>query len=177
MWRELPNLLTASRGLAGPVVLWLLAVGHLRAAFALFVVAALTDLVDGRFAAMSGANRELGRVLDPVADKILGTCTWIGLGASGLAAPWMAALFVLRDVLVAVAWLVLATGRGVTLSSSRMGQLSTSFEGTAMGLLLFHGPFLGVHWPSVGTWVGLAAIVTASASAAGYLADRRVRTA
>lgn len=177
MWREWPNLMTASRGLVGPVVLWSAATSHPRLAFSLFTLAMLTDLVDGRFAAMTGANRALGRVLDPVADKILGTCAWIGLGLSGLAAPWMVALFIARDVIVGLIWILLATRHGVKLTSSRVGQVSTSFEATAIGLLLFHGPFLGVHWPSVGTIVGLSAIVTALASGAGYLADRRVRSA
>ncbi len=174
MLRHVPNAITASRGLAGPLVLWLVIQDAPATAFLLFTVAGLTDLIDGRLAARWGSNRALGAVLDPIADKVLLSSAWIGLGLAGRAAPWMAGTFVLRDLLVGVVWLTIAR-HGTRVSASRWGQLATSYEGTALGILMFPGPWLGVAWPTVGTAVGLAAMGAALISGAGYLRDRRVR--
>lgn len=170
--RELPNALTASRGLAGPLVIALLVgVGSGRAAFWVFTVAMFTDLVDGWLAARTGANRELGRFLDPLADKVLGASTWVGLLLVGWAPWWLVAPLLVRDVVVAVLWQRFRR-HGVHFTASRVGQVATSFEGTALGLLLFHGPGIGVHWPSVGAVVGIVGVCLSLASAVGYYLHR-----
>lgn len=174
--RHLPHLVTVSRGLAGPVVVWLRLSGDDALAFALFVVAMLTDLIDGRLAAAWGADRALGALLDPAADKVLGACAWAALWVSGGCPPWLAGFFLARDVVFGVGWLWLAGG-GVRLTSSRLGMVATSYEATAIGLLLFPLPWFGVHWGSVGTWIGLAAMTLALGSAATYLVDRRTTVA
>ncbi len=163
----LPHLVTIARGCAGPVVLWLLLHDAGWPAFWVFTVAALTDLVDGWLARRLGSNPQVGLVLDVGADRVLGWCTWGGLWALAWAPPWMAAAFFVRDGVTVAGWIATRwTGRHY--APSRLGQVATSFEGTAMGILLFHGPWLGVHWPSVGAMVGLTALLTSFGSLARY---------
>ncbi len=176
MLRALPNLITAGRGLAGPIVAWLLVV-HLAnwIAFWLFILAALTDLFDGWLARKLESDPVLGAFLDPLADKVLVGCTWLALGAVGWAPWWLAGFHLTRDALVAVLW---ERDRrcGVTWAPSMLGQLMTSYEGTAIGVLLFHGPWNGTHWPSVGVAIGVFSLLLSIFSAAAYLMvgpDRR----
>lgn len=169
MLRALPNLVTASRGLCGPVVLVLLiGTDQPWAAFWVFAVAMWTDLFDGWLASKLGSDRELGALLDPLADKTLATCAWIGLWARGWAPTWLVGPLILRDVLVAVGWRVVRS-RGITWRPSKLGQLATSYEGSALGILMFHGPWLDVDWPVVGATVGLCALACSVGSALGYL--------
>jgi cardiolipin synthase len=168
-WRNLPHLVTIARGVAGPVVAWLLLTGRGWPAFWLFVTAALTDLVDGWLARRVGADPRWGLVLDVAADRSLGLCSWLALGWTGWAPAWMVALAVARDLTVVTLWLRLRR-LGLLHTPSRLGQVATSFEGAAMGILLFHGPWLGVHWPSVGATVGLSALACSIGSSLLYLA-------
>lgn len=172
MLRHLPNAITLSRGLLAPVIGALEIQGHHAAAFWLFTTAMATDLFDGALARRWGSNRDIGRVLDPASDKVLGTLTWIALWSSGRAAPWMSLGFVARDLIFGVGWLFIAR-QGRPIRASRAGQVATSFEGTALGLLLWPYPTLGIHWASVGTWVGLTAAAWVIGSLAGYLLELR----
>lgn len=167
----MPNLVTASRGLAGPIVAWCLISGHHRAGFWLFTAAAFTDLFDGWLAARLGSDRELGAWLDPLADKVLGGTTWLTLWWLGWAPGWLVWPLLVRDLVVGVLWHVLSA-RGVTWRAAPLGQVATSYEGAALGILVFHGPWLGVHWPSVGVWVGLSGLALSFVSAIGYAVTR-----
>lgn len=72
--KHVPNALTVGRMVAAPVCLYLLAMGgfgNLLAGTVVFVVAAITDWLDGRLARQYGASTRLGRFLDPLADKVL----------------------------------------------------------------------------------------------------------
>lgn len=166
--RNLPHLVTASRGLAGPVVLALLVTGRGTAAFWLFVVAALTDLFDGWAARRLGSDPRIGLVLDVGADRVLGLCAWAGLAWTGWAPWWLPTGILVRDTTVVVGWF-LARRAGRRYQPSALGQVATSFEGTSLGILLFHGPWLDVHWPSVGAVVGVTALATSLLSAVVYL--------
>lgn len=169
--RWLPHALTASRGLAGPVVAWLLLAHHANTiAFWLFISAALTDLIDGWLARKLGADPTWGAMLDPLADKVLVGCTWLALGAVGWAPVWLVGLHILRDLIVAGLW-AWHRNRGLTWSPSALGQLMTSYEGTAIGVFLFHGPWNGVHWPSVGVVIGCFSLGLSIISGVAYLAS------
>ncbi|HMV66500.1 MAG TPA: CDP-alcohol phosphatidyltransferase family protein [Myxococcota bacterium] len=164
----LPALVTASRGLAGPVILALvLVIDRPWPAFWLFTFAMLTDLIDGWLARQVGADPELGALLDPLADKLIVGCSWLALGLRGWAPWWLVLPGLLRDVIVAGIWR-LVRGRGVLWRPSKLGQVATSYEGTAIGILLFHGPWNGVHWPSVGVAVGVCALALSLGSAVAY---------
>lgn len=165
--RNLPHLVTAGRGLCGPVVLALLLADEGRAAFWVFVCAALTDLFDGWAARRLGSDPRIGLVLDVGADRVLGLCGWIGLLLVGWAPPWLPLGILVRDASVVAGW-VAARRAGRKYAPSALGQVATSFEGASLGILLFHGPWLDVHWPSVGAAVGVSALLASLASAVAY---------
>lgn len=109
--RHLPNLITVCRILLVPPTLWLIAVGDFGAALACFVVAGVSDALDGALAKGFGWTSRLGGILDPIADKLLLVGCYLVLGWNGELPAWLVALVLLRDgVIVAGAlayhWLI-----------------------------------------------------------------------
>jgi CDP-diacylglycerol--glycerol-3-phosphate 3-phosphatidyltransferase len=167
--RHLPNLITASRGLAGIAVAWLLVVAHANvAAFAIFIAAMLTDLVDGWLARRLDARSEMGELLDPLADKMLTGVTWLALLSMNWAPWWLGGPILARDLVVAIVWRV-SRAKGVRWDPNLLGRLMVSYEGVALPLLLLHDLWAGVHWASVGVVLGAVTLVLSLGSAAQYL--------
>ncbi|MFT7521186.1 MAG: phosphatidylglycerophosphate synthase, partial [Kiritimatiellia bacterium] len=101
MLEQLPNALTASRGLAGPAVfLLVVGLGWTDAAFYLFWFAIWTDLVDGGLARWLNATSDVGEWLDPMADKFLSGFVWFTIGVMGWAPWWLVGLMLFRDLAV-----------------------------------------------------------------------------
>lgn len=93
-----------------PVVFWLLISGQTQAAFIAFVLAGISDAVDGFIAKKYQLTSELGSYLDPLADKLLIVSIFIALGVSGRLPSWLVIAVVSRDILIVVgvllAWLL-----------------------------------------------------------------------
>ena len=83
-----------------PVVFWLLVTGQDKLAFFVFLVAGISDGVDGYLAKRFGWETELGAYLDPLADKLLIVCTFIALGVLNALPSWLVIAVVSRDVLI-----------------------------------------------------------------------------
>ena len=97
---NLPNLISLVRLLLVPVTVWLLVEGDMLAAFWVFVVAGLSDAVDGFIAKRFNQTTELGRYLDPLADKALLVSVYVTLGVRGVLPDWLVILVVSRDLLI-----------------------------------------------------------------------------
>lgn len=163
----LVNGLTASRGVAGPVVVvLLLGYGLNKVAFWVFLFAILTDLVDGRLARLAPPN-PTGVWLDPAADKLLTNPTWVALWLIGWAPTWLVVGSFLRDAIAGWAW-----WNGVR-EVSPAAQVGIAYEGVSLCVLLFHGPWLAVHWPSVGVVLGGIALGLFLASLPQYWSQSR----
>jgi CDP-diacylglycerol--glycerol-3-phosphate 3-phosphatidyltransferase len=103
MLRHLPNALTLFRIGAIPVIALFMAAGWHGMAFALFIVAVITDFLDGAAARWLKQTSKLGVMLDPIADKVLAACVLLLLTAEGIVMGWhlVPALIILaREVLV-----------------------------------------------------------------------------
>jgi CDP-diacylglycerol---glycerol-3-phosphate 3-phosphatidyltransferase len=127
--------LTLGRAIAVPAVVLLFAwdfPNHDYWATALFSVAMLTDYVDGWWARRTGRTSNLGRLLDPVADKILVLATLIVLVEPVLPA-WMVAAIVAREFLVSGLRLA-ALERGIVVSARDLAKLKTTAQAVAAGL-------------------------------------------
>lgn len=97
---NLPNLISLARLLSVPAIVWLIIENHWMGAFALFVVAGVSDAVDGAIARRFDRQTTLGTYLDPLADKALLVAVYVTLAAVDRLASWLAILVLSRDVLI-----------------------------------------------------------------------------
>ena len=100
MLRHLPNALCVLRMLLAIPVAWMLAHDEYGATLALFGFAAITDALDGFLAKRFHWTSELGKALDPLADKILLVTAFVALTALRHVPLWLAAPVVLRDLII-----------------------------------------------------------------------------
>ena len=96
----LPNIITLARLFSVPVTVYLILQGAFVAAFWLFVVAGISDALDGYLAKRLNAVSVIGEFLDPLADKALLVSVFIALGYLGEVAMWLVILIVFRDLLI-----------------------------------------------------------------------------
>lgn len=152
------NQLTLLRMGLAPLLVVLILQGELEWALAAFVVAGLTDLLDGLIARIGGQQTTLGAMLDPVADKILLTSafialTWVGSLAVRIPA-WLTVVVLSRDaiIVVSVAIVNFTVGRRV-FYPSLLGKLTTAAQIATCGVALLANAF----GPGAGLLRGLAA--------------------
>src|SRR5687767_7640096 len=100
MLRHLPNALCVLRMILAVPVAWLLARDQYGATLGVFAFAAVTDALDGFLAKRFGWESELGKILDPLADKVLLVTSFITLTVVTHVPLWLAILVVSRDVVI-----------------------------------------------------------------------------
>ena len=135
------NALTVLRLILVPVfVACLLAggTGWRVAAFVVFGVASVTDLLDGRLARRRGLITDFGKIADPIADKALTGAALVTLSALGELAWWVTVVILAREISVTVLrfWVI---RRGV-IAASRGGKLKTLLQVVAIALYVLPGP-------------------------------------
>jgi cardiolipin synthase len=94
------NLITLGRLLSVPVSIWLILAGQYGAAFWMFVIAGISDAVDGFIAKRFNMRTHIGALLDPVADKTLLVSTYVTLGVAAQLPTWLVILVVSRDLMI-----------------------------------------------------------------------------
>jgi len=149
---NLPNLLTLSRILVVPLIIILLYSGNrwLNLLTALLVVgAAITDGLDGYMARKYDFESNLGRLLDPLADKILLLSTMVMLVYLHRAPAWMVCLILCRETAV-TGLRAVAADRGRMIAVSTMAKYKTTFQMIAVVALVIHYPFFGANAHAVG---------------------------
>jgi CDP-diacylglycerol--glycerol-3-phosphate 3-phosphatidyltransferase len=166
---NLPNTLTVSRLLAIPVLMALLVVHfprHDQLAAALFVVASLTDLLDGNLARRRGQVTELGKFLDPLADKLFILSVLIVLVQEGELAAWVVVVIFGRELLITVLR-SLSASQGRVIAATPFGKTKTVLQVAAVLLLILRRPYPPLDLPA-NVAVALAVIFTV-ASGLDYL--------
>ncbi len=129
MVRHLPNLLSGLRLLAAPFAAWLILSGHDIAALLTFAAAGLSDGLDGFIARRWGVTSGFGAWLDPAADKLLMLFCFTALFAVHAAPFWLVALVIGRDVVFALAWLLIKLlGWDVATPTLFVGKISTVMQ-------------------------------------------------
>jgi cardiolipin synthase len=133
-----PNVLSVVRLLCTPVFVWLLLVTDDEvAALALLGVLAATDWVDGGIARRYDQGSELGKVLDPVADRVLLLVAAIALMVDGVVPLWVGIAVLVRELIVSLATLALATAGAARIDVQWVGKAGTFFVMFALpGFLL-----------------------------------------
>jgi len=149
----------------GELVEWLSA-WHEIVAVAIFLTAAATDWLDGYLARVRGEVTTLGKLLDPIADKLLTASAFIALVELHLAPAWMVVVIVGREFAVSGMRSVAAT-RGVVVAASRWGKFKTVSQVVAITLLILTNTL--ERWVPYGNlgkaalWVVMALALTSMA--------------
>ena len=158
--RQLPNAITILRILCAPVFVWMLLAdggsdGPLRWwAAVLFIVAIATDGIDGYLARKHDIVTDLGKLLDPIADKVLTGAAFVSLSILGELPVWVVVLVLVRELGIKVHRLVVATDHVV--AAAWMGKLKTVAQAVALSLALL--PL----WTVVGEWIHVVNTITMS---------------
>jgi CDP-diacylglycerol--glycerol-3-phosphate 3-phosphatidyltransferase len=164
---NLPNLITVVRILLAPLFFWLLladagADGVLRwIAAAIFIIAIATDGIDGAIARRRSTVTDLGKILDPIADKLLTSGALVCLSILGELWWWVTIVIVVREVGITV-WRMIELPRGHVMPAGRGGKLKTVAQAIAISFALAPLWTLvgdGVFWLN---WVlmGIALVLT-----------------
>jgi cardiolipin synthase (CMP-forming) len=142
---SIPNIITLARIILVPVVVWAIASNQMEIAFAVFVVAGVSDAVDGFLAKRFNMTSELGALLDPLADKALLVSIFVALGIWGAVPRWIVILVVSRDFMIVaaviVSWLF---DKPVPMKPSMVSKLNTvaqvAFAALVLAALAFDFP-------------------------------------
>lgn len=138
MW-NVPNALTVLRIFLAPVLVVVLLTevpGKEFWGLGIFLLAALTDLMDGIIARRTNRITVTGAMLDPIADKLLMSGAFISLAELGAAPAWMVFLIIAREFAVTGLRLV-AIERSVPIAANRWGKAKTTSQVVAVSLLIF----------------------------------------
>ncbi|MGN6428699.1 MAG: CDP-diacylglycerol--glycerol-3-phosphate 3-phosphatidyltransferase [Leifsonia sp.] len=148
---NLPNVITVVRILLAPAFVWMLLAdaghdGPLRwAAAVLFVLAIATDGVDGAIARRNNLVTDLGKLLDPIADKVLTGGALIALSILGELPWWVTVVILVREIGITVYRFVVI--RQGVIAASRGGKIKTIVQSVAISFALF--PL----WTVLGDWI------------------------
>lgn len=165
-----PNKLTLYRMASIPVIVVLMLFPNRFFTFVaalLFSVAAITDYLDGYFARLHGLESKFGRIMDPVADKILAASAFIMLCSHGWVPGWIVCIIIGREIAV-TGLRNFAVENKEDIAASSLGKYKTGFQIAAIIPLLFHYPYFGVNFHAIGTMFLWAALVLTVWSGVDY---------
>jgi CDP-diacylglycerol--glycerol-3-phosphate 3-phosphatidyltransferase len=140
---NLPNALTLSRLAAIPLLMVLLIVRfdfHDQIAAVLFLAFSFTDTLDGQIARRRGTVSDLGKFLDPLADKLFVLSVLIVLVQEGLVAAWVVVVIFSRELLITILRSV-AASQGRVIAAAPMGKTKTATQMAAVTLLILQRPY------------------------------------
>lgn len=145
-YATLPNAVTAARGLAAVPISLAILNGWWIAAIALVLVAGVSDGLDGMIARRTGQTSDIGRLLDPIADKLLLVTIFVTASMPGYGFTplpwWLAALAIVRDVgIIAAALAIYVATRFTGFRPTMLGKVNTVVELSLVGVFLLTRAF------------------------------------
>jgi CDP-diacylglycerol--glycerol-3-phosphate 3-phosphatidyltransferase len=158
---NIPNLLTGFRVFSIPLMVFFLTFpGPLPSFLAalIFTIAAITDLLDGYFARLHKRETVVGKLLDPMADKLLILSGMIMLIPLERIPAWVVVLIIGREVAI-TGLRGIASAEGVVIAASRWGKGKMVFQSSALTGLMLHYQYLGIDFHLLGMillWIALA---------------------
>ena len=177
MW-TLPNLLSLFRIAIIPVLVYLLTFTdplYSAAAAMLFLVASVTDYFDGYLARRTQAVSDLGKILDPLADKLIIVAVLIMLAAmdrpgGGVVPGWLVVVIVGRETAVTILRGI-ALKDGIVIEAEVLGKYKFLLQAFAVFSLVLHYPYFGIDFFIAGMYFLVIATVIALWSAVNYHVD------
>lgn len=147
---NLPNALTVSRLVAIPPLMFLMLARfdyHDQIAAAVFIVFSLTDTMDGQIARRQQKVSELGKFLDPLADKLFVLSALIVLVQEGMVAAWVVVVIFSRELLITLLRTA-AAGQGSVIAAAPLGKTKTVTQVVAVTLLILQRPYPPLGLPA-----------------------------
>ncbi len=151
---KLPSLITLSRIAMTPLIsvaiYWGDELGELAAA-TLFIIGAITDYYDGYFARIWNVESNFGRLMDPVADKILVSVTLIMLLPIRKIDPAMVSLLLTRDLIIGGVRAAAAADH-LVIAAKPFGKWKTGLQLSCIPMILLNRPLFDIPFPTIGYW-------------------------
>ena len=132
---NLPNKLTIARVVVVPIFILLFLFNFHLIAFVVFILAALTDLIDGQIARKYNLVSNFGKIMDPLADKILVYSAFCLMVENGLIPGWMLIVILTREFIVA-GMRTVAASEGLVVAAGMSGKIKTVLQMVAVPMLL-----------------------------------------
>ena len=165
-----PNSLTLFRVASAPVIILLMLWPNRLVTFLaaiVFSLAAITDYLDGYYARQRGLVSNFGKIMDPLADKLLVSSTCIMLASHGWIPAWIVCIIIGREMAVTGLRNVVSANGG-DVSASSLGKYKTGFQIAALIPLLFHYPYFGFDLNAIGHFFLWGALLFTIWSGADY---------
>ena len=170
---NLPNKLTMLRIILIPVFIVLLLNGHWYLSGIVFLVASFTDMLDGKIARKYNLITNFGKIMDPLADKLLVTSALICLVELGRVAGWMVIVILAREFII-TGLRAVAAGEGIIIAAGKSGKLKTVLQMTALTIILLKNwPFCFLTSLDVGMLLLWAAVIMTIYSGIEYIAKNK----
>ena len=169
---NLPNKLTMLRIILVPVFIVVLMTGHYYTAAVIFIAASLTDMLDGQIARKYDLVTNFGKLMDPLADKLLVMSALICLVQLGDIPGWMVIVILGREFAI-TGLRTVAASNGVVIAAGWTGKIKTVLQMIAVILILLKNwPFvyIGIPMDRIVLW---AAVVMTIVSGAEYIIKNR----
>jgi cardiolipin synthase len=158
---NIPNIITLGRILLVPLIVWAIASNQMTVAFVIFVVAGVSDAVDGFLAKRFNMTTDIGALLDPLADKALLVTIYVALAIWNAIPPWLVILVVSRDFMIVggviVSWLL---DNPVPMKPLMVSKLNTVAQVAFAALILASLGFGFRSYPYDVLLMGLVAVLT-----------------
>ncbi len=158
---NIPNTLTVMRIVIIPVFVTAIIYGEYRLALYLFILASVTDLLDGLLARLTNQKTELGTFLDPLADKFLLVTSFILFSVYGWIPKWLTITVISRDLIVVSGWLLLT----LIYNKSKVEPVMLGKAAIASQLILLAYVLLSISVPAVPPAPDFLVILTAALTA------------
>lgn len=170
-----PNFLTSFRMAAAPCIVVLLLFPNRLCTFiaaALFSLAAISDYFDGYFARQQGIESNFGKVMDPVADRLIVSCSFIVMVSLGWIPAWIICIIIGREfTITGLRSVAVETGEDV--SASWLGKYKVGFQIASIIPLLIHFSYFGIHFHAIGMFFLWGSLLFTLWSGVDYLVKFR----
>ena len=159
---NLPNILTMLRLVLIPVFAGLFLAGYEKWALAVFIIASITDYLDGYLARKNNQITAFGKLMDPLADKLMVCTALLGQGLSGVF-PWPAILIVMTKEVVMIIGGIYMLQNGIVVYSNILGKAAQFSFIAALILSSWHKEFVAASLPldRIILWIAVALALVA----------------
>ena len=169
---NLPNKLTVARFIAVPIFIVVFMLGYYYMSAIIFIAASFTDYLDGKIARKYNLVTNFGKIMDPLADKILVISALVCLVDSGQVAAWMLIVILAREFTV-TGLRTVAAAQGIVIAAGMTGKIKTVLQMIAVPLLIIQNwPFslVGVPMADIILW---ASVIMTIVSGTEYVYKNR----